>query len=395
MNKREKIGQKINRYAKKVFVTLVLKGTISAAFLAGVSCGSAKYDKQFREVWDIVKDEHVNPPSEDEMFYGAMKGLVESLDDPYSHFMTPQEAAEYNKRDAGEFVGIGIQYSSRGEQVRIIRVIPDGPAEKAGLQCGDVILAADKNNLAGLAAEEISKKLRGAAGTQVTLTVSRAEWSEPQDIVIVRAEFVFPSVTCSAQPDNVVYVKIEQFNDPVLDGLDQCIERFVNESTAGIVLDMRDNPGGSLDVSEFVASEWLPKNFLVYRLKPRKGFTQRGWSMGEHRLLGLKTVILVNKNSASASEIVAGALQDYERAIVIGEKTHGKGVGQYSYSFPDGSLLMLVTFQWYTPYGRSISETGITPDIEVKVDSDQADCDSDPMLDKALEVLKQQAPDKE
>lgn len=343
---------------------------------------------QFWEVWDRVKEKYVKQPVADsDMFYGAVQGLVSSLGDPYSVFMPPQEAVEFTKDLSGELEGIGAEVGIKNNQLMIITPMPDSPAEKAGLRPGDKILMVDKDITAGLDINTAVGKIRGKGGTQVTLTIMREGLSKAKEVVITRAKIVVPSVLYAAKENNIAYLRIMQFNQDTMPIFNKYIKQIKKSGVRGVILDLRGNPGGYLDAAIEMASEWVKEGVVV----SEKGLGGRGndhYTVGEHRLADIKTVVLVNQGSASASEIVAGALQDYKQGTVIGEKTYGKGSVQDYETFADGSALKLTIAEWYTPNGKNINKEGIAPDIEIKEDWDKTAVGEDAALDKALEILQ-------
>ncbi len=343
---------------------------------------------QFWKVWDEVKAKYYKQPVKDsDLFYGAIQGLVYSLNDPYSVYMPPTAAADFMKSLSGEFSGIGAEIGVKNNQLVVVAPIPGTPAAKAGLRSGDRILAIDTKDTAGMDANAAVEKIRGEAGTTVVLTISRDGWAKAEDISIVRAKINIPAVSWEEKPGSVAYVRIMQFNDDTTAMFGKVIKEIKKKGIKKIVLDLRNNPGGYLDGAIEMASEWIPEGKIVSE-KFSDGKTNDQVALGNPRLDGFRTVVLVNGGSASASEIVAGALQDHQRATIIGEKTFGKGSVQDYEPFSDGSALKITVAAWYTPNGKSINELGITPDIEVKEDWTKEEVGKDAMIDKALELLK-------
>lgn len=343
---------------------------------------------QFWQIWDRVKEKYVKQPVKDaDMFYGAVQGLVMSLGDPYSIYMPPQAAEEFTKDLSGELEGIGAEVGIKNNQLLIVAPLPETPAEKAGLRPGDKVLMIDKEITAGMDINTAVSKIRGKGGTPVTLTISRDGLTEAKEVTIIRAKIIVPSVLFTAKDNNIAYLRIMQFNQDTIKIFNKYIKQMKKNGVHGIVLDMRGNPGGYLDAAIEMASEWVKEGVIVSE-KGNQGRNNNHYTTGEHRLADIKTVVLVNKGSASASEIVAGALQDYKKATVIGEKTYGKGSVQDYETFPDGSALKLTIAEWYTPNGKNINQEGITPDIEIKEDWDKTAVGEDPALNKALEILK-------
>lgn len=343
---------------------------------------------QFWKVWDEVKAKYYKQPVNDsDLFYGAIQGLVYALNDPYSMYMPPKAAGDFMKSLSGEFSGIGAEVGIKNNQLVVVAPLPGTPAAKAGLHPGDKILAIDKKDTAGMDANTAVEKIRGEAGTTVVLTISRNGWSTAKDISIVRAKINVPAVTWEEKPGSVAYVRIMQFNDDTTPMFTKAIKQIKSKGIKKMILDLRNNPGGYLDGAIEMGSEWIAEGKIVTE-KFSDGKTNDQMALGNPRLDGFKTVVLVNGGSASASEIVAGALQDHQKATIIGEKTFGKGSVQDYEPFSDGSALKITVAAWYTPNGKSINEEGITPDVEVKEDFSKEDVGQDVMVDKALEILK-------
>ncbi len=345
---------------------------------------------QFWQVWDKVKAKYVKQGiNETEMFYGAVQGMVASLGDPYSVYMPPTDAENFARDLSGELEGIGAEIGVKNEQLLVITPLPETPAEKAGLKPGDKILAIDDEITLGMDVNTAVSKIRGEGGTQVILTITRDGDVEPQQITITREKIIVPSVLFNWTDENIAYLRIMQFNDDTTPILDKCITQIVkNKSVKGIVLDLRNNPGGYLETAIEMASKWVDNGIIVSE-KGRNGSGQNHQSMGKHPLSGIRTVVLVNGGSASASEIVAGALQDNNKAKVVGEKTFGKGSVQDFEILPDGSALKLTVAEWYTPNGKNINKEGITPDIVVEEDWDKEKVGEDSVLKKGIEIINE------
>lgn len=352
---------------------------------------------QFWEIWDKIKQKYVNTDVKDvDLFYGAIQGMVYALGDPYSVYMIPKTADEFAKDLSGEFEGIGAEIGIKGGQLTVVSPLTDSPAEKAGLRAGDRILAIDKVSTFGMDVNTAVNQIRGKAGTEVVLTITRNGASKAFEVKIIRDKINVPSVNFSWQGDKVAYIRVLQFNEDTETQFDKYADRLTKEGAKGIVLDLRNNPGGFLDTAVSMGSEWVDNGVIVSE-KSDSGSGKDHPVVGQHRLLGYKTVVLVNGGSASASEIVAGALQDHGKATIVGEKTFGKGSVQDFETFSDGSALKLTVAEWYTPNGRNINKDGIKPDIEFKEDWENEKVGEDTMLDKALELLsaKQWPPEKD
>ena len=342
---------------------------------------------QFWDVWDKVKRNYVNKPvKEADLFYGALQGMVASLGDPYSVYLPPQAAGEFTKSLSGEFSGIGAEIGVKDEQLVVIAPLPNTPAQRAGLRPGDKILAIDKMDTRGIDVMSAVEKIRGPEGTTTTLTIAR-NGLKPNDVTITRAKINVPAVTFEMKPGQIAYVRVMQFNEATTPQLDKYITELKRKQAKGIILDLRSNPGGYLDVAVDMGSEWVKEGKIVSE-KFSDGRENVHETTGRHRLAGIPTVVLVNGGSASASEIVAGALQDHKAATVVGEKTFGKGSVQDFETLPDGSALKLTVAEWFTPNGNNINKTGVTPDVEVKEDFEKEKIGEDVMIEKALEILK-------
>jgi len=344
--------------------------------------------QQFWDVWDKIKAKYVKKDIKDQdLFYGAVQGLVYSLGDPYSLYFPPKAADEFAKDLSGELEGIGAEVGVKNQQLVIISPLPDTPAERAGLRPGDKIIQIDKEITMGMDVNTAVSKIRGKAGTEVVLLVERDGWNEPKEKKIIRAKISVPSVTFEMKNEKIGYFRVLQFNEDTQRQFDKGIKKFFSAGGKKIILDLRNNPGGYLDQSIKMASEWISKGVIVSE-KGNDGNNKDHEALGNARLGDIKTIVLINGGSASASEIVAGALQDTKKATIIGTKTFGKGSVQDFEMFPDGSALKLTVAEWYTPNGRNINKEGIVPDIEVKEDWDKEKVGEDVVIDKALELLK-------
>lgn len=344
--------------------------------------------EQFWEVWDKIKEKYVKTDIKDsDLFYGAVQGLVYALGDPYSLYFPPKAADEFAKDLSGELEGIGAEIGVKNQQLTVISPLPNTPAQKAGLRPGDKILQIDAEPTTGMDVNTAVSKIRGKADTVVTLIVSREGWTEPKEIKITRAKINIPSVTFEMKNNEVGYFRVLQFNEDTQREFSLGIREFLNKKGTKIILDLRNNPGGYLDQAIKMASEWIEKGVIVSE-KGSDGVSKNNDALGNARLSDIKTIVLINGGSASASEIVAGALHDTNKATLVGEKTFGKGSVQDFEMFPDGSALKLTVAEWFTPNGRNINKEGIAPDIEVKENWDEEKVGEDVVIEKAMELLK-------
>lgn len=343
--------------------------------------------QQFWQVWDKVKSRYAKQPVKDsDLFYGAMQGMVAGLGDPYTVYFPPKEAEEFNKNLDGQFSGIGAEIGVKNNQLLIIAPLPGTPAEKAGLLPGDKIYSIDKVFSLNMDSNMAVEKIRGQAGTNVTLNIMRVGFSKPKDFVITRAQINVPSVMFSIKNKNVAYIRIMQFNQNTVPEFDKAIKQIQDKKLKKLIVDLRNNPGGYLDAAVAVASEWIPEGKIVSE-KFSNGDSNDHTTIGAHRLQDIKTVVLVNGGSASASEILSGALQDSKKATIVGEKTFGKGSVQDYEMLSDGSALKVTVAEWYTPSGKNINEQGIQPDVVVKEDWSKEKVGEDAMLQKALNLF--------
>jgi len=342
--------------------------------------------RQFWDVWNLVKENYYKQPvSDQDLFYGAISGMVAGAGDPYTTYFNPEQAKEFQSALSGTFSGIGAELGMRDGQLVVVAPLEDSPAMKAGILAGDSIWAIDGTETAGMAVEQAVSHIRGEEGTQVTLTVSHDGLGEAEDIVITRGVITIDSVKWEMTGDGIAVISIYEFNDDTSSLFNQAVNDVLAKDTKGVVLDLRSNPGGLLASAVDVASAWVGYQPVVSEKGQEKGGTFSGVSAP--RLSGIPTVVLVDGGSASASEIVAGALQDYGLATLVGTQTFGKGSVQDYQTLPDGSAIKITIASWFTPKGRTINETGITPDTIVEFTKLDSDAKRDPQKDKALEIL--------
>jgi carboxyl-terminal processing protease len=362
----------------------ILSGDDSPPELKGVDF------KNYWLAWNLIRERFAKGQVSDAaMFYGSMSGLVSSLKDPHSAFFDPETAAMMRSDMAGTFYGIGAEVGLKDERLTIIAPIPDTPAAKAGLLAGDVIMAIDGKDTVGLTVYEAVKLIRGPKGTPVKLLISRQGWKESKEFSVVRDEIVTESVKWKMVPagkKKLAVITMTGFKDDTIALFMQAASFVLEEKADGIVLDLRNNPGGWLNAAVAVVGSWVGREPVV-EIRPKNGPGQTMSWKGPAKLRGIPTAVLVNKGSASASEVVTGALQDYGKVRVFGEKTYGKGSGQQGFPFEDGSVLHLTTFLWYTPKGRTIEKTGIMPDETVVMTPQDKDKGRDPQMDRAVQFL--------
>lgn len=342
----------------------------------------------FWEVWNVVQKKYLTQPIPDaQLFYGAVSGIVASLQDPYSVFFDPDLTARFISELSGTFDGIGAEIGIKKDQLVIIASLPDTPAEQAGLFPGDAILKIDGAPTLEMPLDVAVSKIRGARGSTVNLMIMRNGWDEPKAFPIVRQTITVKSVSAKELEGNVGYIKLVYFNETTSELFNKAVEDIIAKNNKGIILDMRNNPGGLLEVGIRVASEWVSTPETVVIQETQGGQRTPFPAQATARLKGIPTIALVNGGSASAAEIVAGALQDYKLARLVGEKTFGKGSVQTFEQLPGGSSIKLTIAHWLTPLGRQIDTVGISPDIEVKMTRGDYESEKDPQLEKARELL--------
>lgn len=337
----------------------------------------------FWDAWKVVQNKYVKEPDEQERLYGAISGMVAGLGDPYSVYMKPSDTKRFSEDIDGNIEGIGAELVQKDGLVTVVAPIDNSPAQRAGIQPGDIIIKIDGNDTPETLEEAVSK-IRGTKGTEVTLTVVRDQ--KPLEIKIMRDRVVVQSVTYRLQGD-VAIIKINQFNANTTELLDTTLARAKQEGAQKIVLDLRNNPGGLLHVAVDMVSRFIePGVVVVERGKDKEEVELRTTPVSSR--VTMPVVILLNKGSASASEILAGAFQDSGRAKVVGETSFGKGSVQSIESLRDGSAVRITIAEWLTPKRREINKQGIKPDVEVKMTDNDITAKRDPQLDKAFELLK-------
>ncbi len=358
---------------KKIFLLMLIVSVAFSGMLIGrssvrsVRAEGEPYEKvkTFAESFSLVKKNYVDEVDDKDLVYGAIKGMLNSLD-PHSSFMAPEIYKEMQINTKGQFGGLGIQIAIKDSILTIIAPIEDTPAYRAGVKAGDKIIKIDGESTKGMGLHDAVTRLRGPKGTSVTITIARKDWEKPKDITIIRDIIKIKSVKSKVIDDKIGYVKLLQFQERTARELQKSMKELEKEGIDSLILDLRNNPGGLLNSSIEVASQFLPPDALVVYTKGRTEEKIEYRTRNSRPSYEYPMIVLVNEGSASASEIVAGALQDWDKAVVLGTKTFGKGSVQTVISLSDGSGLRLTTARYYTPKGTSIQATGIEPDIIIE-----------------------------
>lgn len=315
---------------------------------------------------------------------GAARGMVAAAGDRYTVFMDKEEAEQFNKDLRGEISGIGCEIGVRGDRATVLRVLADSPAQAAGMKAGDIFVSVNGEAVEGLDATTVASKVRGEKGTTVKLVMQRSD--EQKEFTITRAQVTDASVRWSID-NGIGTITMSRFDDDTGKLATQAATEFKAQGVKGVVLDLRGNGGGYLSAAVNVAGIWLDNKVVV--TEKANGKVTGTEKTGSGALLaGVKTVVLVNGASASASEIVAGALQDHKAATIVGEKTFGKGTVQKVVNLLDGRLLKVTIARWYTPNGKNITKEGISPDTKVELTSEDANAGRDPQLEAAINQLR-------
>ena len=343
----------------------------------------------FWEAWQLLKNEYYGSlPEPPVMARAAMRGVLATLDDKNTALIDPEISKIINESSTGSFEGIGAVVQINQDNVlEIVRLYPGQPAEKAGITAGDLVIAVDGRSIIGYSVYEAIALIRGPAGSSVKLTIMRKGEATPLEISVTRAKITIPLVQSKMLSDTVAYVSLSNFSSPNASGeLESALQDLLAQKPKGLIFDLRDNPGGLLQQSIEVADIFLDGGVIASE-KDRDGNGQTFRATPQGAAQDISLVVLVNGGSASASEIVAGALQDRGRAKLIGEATYGKSSVQLPHQLSDGSELRVTIAHWFTPNDREIEAKGLTPDIAVPMTQDDATAGRDPQLDRTVQYL--------
>lgn len=350
---------------------------------------------EFWDVWETLEKKYpfkVSVPENTAKVYGAITGLVASYGDPYTVFFPPKEAKLFNDQVKGSFGGVGMEVGNKEGIITVIAPMKNSPAEQAGIQAGDAIVTINDTSTDGMSIDDAINLIRGEVGTQVTLGIYRKTFTEIQSFTITRAIVTIPTLETETRGD-VFIISLYSFSENSARLFKEALQSFIASGSKKLIIDLRNNPGGYLDASVDIASYFLPSGKPIVREHAGEGTREIVYSSKGYTLIKdqPEIIILINQGSASASEILAGALMEHKSATSVGTQTFGKGSVQELVHFPDASSLKVTVAKWFTPKGVSISEKGITPDVvitEKPVKNPKTGKYSDPQMDAALKLLK-------
>lgn len=343
----------------------------------------------FWSAWNVIREKYASPDglNDQKMVYGAIQGLVKSLGDPYSTFFPPSESKQFKEEMSGGFEGVGMEIGVRNNVVTVIAPLKGTPAFRAGIKTGDKILKIDDKETTDMTSEEAASLIRGKGGTSVKLTILSKDAQKTKEVVIVREKIEIPTLDTEKRPDGIFIIKLYNFSENSTNLFRNAMGEFKNSGDKKLILDLRSNPGGYLESAVDIASWFLESGKTVAIERFSNGEENIFRSRGYSDFSGVSFVILVNEGSASASEILAGALQEYGTAKLVGVKTFGKGSVQELIPITSDTSLKLTIARWLTPQGKSISEHGLDPDVKVEITDKDIEANKDPQMDKAVQLL--------
>jgi carboxyl-terminal processing protease len=394
---------------RKNLISLFLVGMICTGFwlgfyfgeIQGISKGMTRVSpvggmdfSLFWEAYHVLDEKFVEPEKLDpeKMIYGAISGMVKSLEDPYTVFMPPKDTKTFMEDVSGVFEGVGMQIDIKKGQLQVIAPLEGTPAQKAGLRAGDKILKVDDTYTQDITIDEAVNLIRGPKGTEVVLTIFREDWNQSKEIPIIRNSIEIPSLRweLNEEDSSIAYLKLYHFSEKASVDFRKAALEILDNPTQKIILDLRNNPGGYLEVAQDIAGWFLEKGQIVViedfgENKEKKEYKSKGNGMFKDYSI----IVLMNQGSASGSEILAGALRDNLGVKIIGETSFGKGSVQELKSLKNGASLKVTVAKWLTPNGELITDKGLKPDIEVEMSEEDYEEERDPQLNKAIEILKE------
>ncbi len=389
-------SKKSTGFLKGIFV-----GAIGAFVIAGLAVGGVKLMggnannvvssdtlKKLTKIQRIVQEKFLYEEDSDAVRDGILKGYVDGLDDVYSVYYNEEETKALNESTSGEYEGVGAVLTEDATTgvVTIVEVYEDSPAEKAGLKAEDILYKVDDTEVTGMDLTKVVSYIKGKQGTDVVLTVIRGDQSEELKLTATRDKIEIHTVSYKMLEDNIGYIKVTEFDTVTSEQYKNALDDLENQGMERLIVDLRNNPGGNVSTVCDMLDQMLPEGLIVYT-QDKDGNKNEATSDEENQFTK-PLVVLMNGNSASASEIYAGAIQDYGIGKIVGTQSYGKGVVQQIFDLGDGTSLKITIADYYTPNGRNINGEGITPDVEVEYEKDENNSEADNQLDKAIEVVK-------
>ncbi|MDO5040835.1 MAG: S41 family peptidase [Peptoniphilus sp.] len=377
-----------------IALILVTNAVTAVSLIYGYSNSNSATGVKVKYLEDFIKRNYLYEVKDEDLEVGKLKGMVSSLEDPYSEYYTKEEYKELMEMTTGKFFGIGVVIT-RGEDnlITVISPIKNSPADKAGIRANDKIIKVEGVEYTGEDINDATKVMKGKKGTEVTITLYRPDTAKTREITLVRDEISVETII-SDRIDEVGYIGITSFDENTAEDFNEALDELLSENIKSLVLDLRGNPGGIVDAAAEISDRILPEGMIVYAENRAKKRVFEFKSDEDH--LEIPLAVLVNEGSASASEIVAGAIRDYKAGTIIGQKTFGKGIVQTARMFPSGDGIKLTTSEYFTPKGENIHKKGIEPDIEIELPDDIEGIgieykDTDTQLQRAIEVLKEKS----
>ncbi len=371
-------------------IGLVACGTKGASQSSKTSGNPLDSDtqKKISQIQKLIDKNYLNDVDSEALKDGILKGYVDGLDDPYSVYYNEEETKALNETTQGEYDGIGAVLTEDAETgiVTIVQVYENSPAEKAGVKANDILYKVDGTEMTGLDLNKVVTYIKGDKGTEVKLTVLRGNDNEQLELTATRDKIEAQTVSSKMLEDNIGYIRVTEFDTVTSDQYEKALKDLENQGMTGLIVDLRNNPGGNVSTVCEMLDQMLPEGLIVYT-QDKDGKKETAASDDEHQFTK-PLVVLMNGNSASASEIYAGAIQDYGIGKIVGTQSYGKGVVQQIFDLGDGTSVKLTIADYYTPKGRNINGKGITPDVKIEYQADESNPDADNQLDKAVEVLK-------
>ena len=386
---------------RKSFLKGALCGALAMLLVAGlVSCGlkvnngnsdiTSKTEDKISELQNLIEKHYMGDVKEKNLEDGVYKGYINGLNDPYSVYYNKKETKELYESTGGEYSGIGAVMSQNTETgvITLVQIYKDSPAEKAGLKENDILYKVEGKEVTGKDLSKVVSKVKGEKGTTVELTVLRGEDAKEVTVTATRDTVQAQTIEYKMMDDKIGYIRVSEFDTVTYDQYKEALDDLEKQGMTGLVVDLRNNPGGSLSTVCDMLDLMLPKGLIVYT-EDKNGKKTKMKSDEEHQFTK-PLAVLVNGNSASASETYSGAIQDYGIGKIVGTQTYGKGVVQQIFDLDDGTAVKLTIAEYFTPKGRSINGKGITPDVKVEYENNEENPDADNQLDKAVEEVKAQ-----